>query len=64
MNVIFPVASPELEYTDPNPDIYKLLREYDVLFFDSILLKHCVQLDWCKRMTRTAGLCGWDGRTG
>ncbi len=53
------VVSPQLELTDPNPNIWHLMKTFDDLFFGGVLSKHCIELNWSSRMTRTAGYCAW-----
>ena len=57
------VVNPQLELSDPSPNIWHLMRDYDQLFFGGILTKHCIELSWSSRMTRTAGLCAWSPTT-
>lgn len=57
------VVNPQLELIDPNPNIWHLMRDYDQLFFNGVLSKHCIELSWSSRMTRTAGLCAWNPST-
>ncbi|XP_054163863.1 DNA-dependent metalloprotease dvc-1-like [Oppia nitens] len=57
------IVKPELELSDPSPNIWHLMRDYDRMFFGSVLAKHCIELSWSSRMTRTAGLCAWSPTT-
>ena len=57
------VVSPQLELTDPNPNIWHLMKSFDDLFFNGVLTKHCIELSWSSRMTKTAGLCAWSPTT-
>lgn len=57
------VGAPELELSDPNPDIWQLMRDFDTLFFNNTLSQHCVELGWSKRMTSVAGYCSWNPQT-
>jgi hypothetical protein len=51
----YDVVNPNLEMTDPNPDIYAMFVSFNELFFDGGL--GCVSVHWSKRMTLCAGLC-------
>lgn len=57
------IVSQDLELTDPHPDIWLLMRQFDDRFFGGILSKNCIELSWSKKMTRTAGLCAWNPKT-
>jgi len=57
------VVSPQLELSDPSPDIWRLMKQFDNRFFSGVLAKHCIELSWSPRMTRTAGLCAWNPKT-
>lgn len=58
------VIDPELETKDPNPDVWRLFRQFDKRFFDGILTKNFVEVSWAPRMTSCAGLCCWNPRNG
>lgn len=49
------LTDPLLEYSDPNPDIHELFRDYDQEYFYSTL--GSVTLEFSKRMTQCAGIC-------
>lgn len=46
-----------LETEDPTPDIWEMFRDFDVRFFNGILVNRGVEVDWSSKMTLCAGLC-------
>lgn len=60
-NDTFDLCNPELELSDPNPDIHQKFLEYDSLFFDGVLQARCC-VRWSTRMTLCAGTCAFDGQ--
>ena len=54
------VCDPQLELTDPNPDVHSLFIQFDDIFFNSILQARCA-VRWSTRMTLCAGTCAFDG---
>ena len=49
------IVDPDLEHLDPNPDIHKLLWNFDKKFFDFFLSKQKLKLDWAKNFNCWAG---------
>ncbi|GLG93066.1 Zinc finger RAD18 domain-containing protein C1orf124-like [Gryllus bimaculatus] len=51
------IVDPELEFTNPNPDLQELFIEYDKKFFYGALRKHNVTVAWSKRLKVSVGNC-------
>ena len=58
------VTDPSLELLDPNPNIWHLFQIFDHRFFSGLLSSNAVAVKWSPNMTRTAGLCSWNPRSG
>lgn len=54
LNINFMVHN-KLEELDPKRDIHEMFRGFDIKIFKGKL--HCVELEWSKRMYKSAGIC-------
>ncbi|VDM54873.1 unnamed protein product [Angiostrongylus costaricensis] len=62
MSVSYDLANPELELTDPCPDIHDLFLNFNDLFFEGTLAG--CEVKWSPRMFSCAGVCSYEGRSG
>lgn len=51
-----PITDPTLELLDPTPDLIKLYRQLDELFFEALLSRTNLELKWTKRLDGCAGV--------
>ncbi|KAJ1347345.1 hypothetical protein KIN20_002381 [Parelaphostrongylus tenuis] len=58
----YDVTNPQLELTDPCPDIHALFTEFNDLFFEGLLAR--CEVKWSPRMFSCAGVCAYEGRSG
>ncbi|CAK9295335.1 unnamed protein product [Gordionus sp. m RMFG-2023] len=56
------LVDPQLEYLDPNPDIYKIFNQFNKDYFYGTL--GGVEVKWSNRMTLCAGLCRYHRSAG
>uniref|UniRef100_A0A0N4Z935 SprT-like domain-containing protein n=1 Tax=Parastrongyloides trichosuri TaxID=131310 RepID=A0A0N4Z935_PARTI len=56
------LVDPQLDFIDPNPDIFEHFNRYNQLFFNG-KLGRC-EVKWSKRMTLCAGVCRYKPRNG